>query len=520
MRHKLTIILLFVALFCGQVLLGRAQSANPTPQAQQAFIQRWAQEVIFPSAVRFTLAIALPPEQVKAVTLTLKPETRAPITIPLDLSSAIITGGDVTGIAYVWQLPADNPPLLFKDINFDWQVTAQSGQSASVEDKFIFEDQRVNWLRDLPVTDTLKLTFPNGKASSSTVTPAYTHTGIGDISTTLKQVADLLATNLGSIPTFDILIYDTTQLPICSKNAKGESVAVGAISSAEVACVPSSADQIFSASGYTTLNLKSSSLGDIQSAVTDYIVQQSYAPSWSGKNIPEWFQAGLTEFYSADLKSNLYAPALIASRSNSLLSLDVMAKAPATGTNVDLWRSESYGLVVYIASQIGVDGLFKLASNAGTASSFEAAYQTALGKPIATLLGSFGRWIFTNSALGAFTFTVYQAATPSPTPTLTATITQTPTPTDTATFTPTPTVTGVISLTPLPSRTPTFTPTPAPATNTPRPAGSLNTLTPTPTQPSAAANVTNADRSLGIFILVAGAIIVVVAAFILFRPRR
>lgn len=185
-----------------------------------------------------------------------------------------------------------------------------------------------------------------------------------------------------------------------------------------------------------------------------------------GGNVPEWFREGLTEFDSA-LKVELNAPVLIASRSNSLLQLDVMAKAPAPNSNIDLWRSESYGLVVYVASQIGVDGLFKLASNAGTATSFEAAYQTALGKPIDTLLGSFGRWLFTNAAAGAFTFTVYQAATPSPTPTRTPTITRTPTPTNTATFTPTPTVTGVLSLTPLPSRNPTFTSTPAPATNTP-----------------------------------------------------
>jgi len=198
----------------------------------------------------------------------------------------------------------------------------------------------------------------------------------------------------------------------------------------------------------------------------------------------------------------------------------MMAKVPDGNTNMDLWRSESYGLVVYIASQIGVDGLFKLAYNLGTATSFEAAYQTVSGKPIDTLLGSFGRWIFTDAASGAFTFTIYQPATPSPTPARTATSTQTPTPADTATFTPSPTVTGVLSLTPLPSRTPTFTPSPAPATNTPRPAGSLNTLTPTPVRNLAAPNATNTDLSIGIIILVIGAIIVVVAAIILFRPRR
>lgn len=520
MRLKLTTILLFVALFCGQVVLGRAQSANPTPQPEQAFIQDWSQEVIFPSAVRFTLTLALPPDQVKDVTLTIKPENQSPITIPLDLGSTTIVGGPVTGIAYLWQIPADNPPILFKDITFDWQATSQSGQSAKIEDKFNFVDQRANWLRDLAITNNLKLTLPNGKPSSSTITPAYTRTGIDNLTTNLKQVADLLAANLGSIPTFNLLVDDTTLLPICTNNAKGESVAVATSSNTEVACTPDLADKIFVLSGYTTLKLTSSTLGAIQSAVSNYIVEQSYASGWSGKNIPEWFQAGLTEFYSPDSKADLNAPALIAARSNSLLPLDVMAKTPATNTNADLWRSESYGLVVYIASQIGVKGLFKLATDAGTAASFEESYQSATGKPINSLLGSFGRWLFTDAASGAFTFTAYQAATPSPTPTRTATFTLTPTPSSTPTFTPSPTVTGVLSPTPLPSHTPTLTPPPAPATNTPRPAGSLNTPTPTPAQNTTATNVTNTNISVGIIILAVGAIIVLIAAYILYRPRR
>src|SRR6185295_15077515 len=107
------------------------------------------------------------------------------------------------------------------------------GQSAKIEDKFTFLDQRANWLRDLPISNSLKLTVPNGKPSSSTITPAYSRTGIDDLTTNLKQVANLLRTNLGSIPTFNLLIYDTTLLPICTKNDKGELVAVGESSSTE-----------------------------------------------------------------------------------------------------------------------------------------------------------------------------------------------------------------------------------------------------------------------------------------------
>ncbi len=515
MNRKLMTVILFVALLCGQVVFVRAQSTNPTPQAEQAFIQQWSQEVIFPSAVRFTLTIALPPDQVSAATLIIKPDSRPTITIPLDLGSTVVVGGEITGLAYVWQLPSDNLPLLFKDITFDWQVTSQSSQSAKIEDKFTFTDQRVNWLRDLPISGNIKLTLPNGSTATTNPLAAYTRTGLDDLNTNLKQVADLLSANLSGNSAFNLLIYDTTKLPICTKNAKGESVAVGSNSNTEVPCVPTTADQIFASSGYNVLQLKSSTLSDVQTAVSNYIVSQSYAQKWAGKNVPEWFQAGIIDFYSPALKVELSAPILSAARSNSLLPLDVMAQAPTDKINADIWRAQSYGLVVYIASQISVDGLYKLANNAGTTTSFDEAYQAALGKPIATLLDNFRQWLFTSAALDAFTFTPYQAATPSPTPSRTLTSTKTPTPTPTATSTLTPTVTGVLSLTPLPSRTPTRTPTIAPATNTPRPAGSLSTPLP-PLEKIA----TNSNLNIGIIILLIGILIVAVAAFILFRPRR
>lgn len=511
-RNRLTV-LLFAALLCGQVIFVRAQSANPTPQPEQGFIQQWSQEVIFPSAVRFTVTVALPPTQVSDVTLTIKPDYRPTITIPLDLGSTVKVGGEITGLVYVWQLPTDNLPLLFKDITFDWQVTSQSGQSAKIEDKFLFTDQRVNWLRDIPISNNIKLTLPNGSAPTPPTPDAYTRTGLDDLNTNLKHVAELLSTNLGSTPNFTILIYDTAKLSICTKNANGELLATSSDGNTEVPCATTTADQIFAQSGYNVLILKSSSLTDVQTTISDYIVKQSYAPKWAGKNIPQWFQAGLTDFYAPTLKVELSAPVLSAARSNTLLPLDVMAQAATTYS--DLWRAQSYGLVVYIASQIGVDGLFKLANDAGTAASFDEAYQAALGKPLGTLLDNFRRWLFTNSAIDAFTFTPYQAATPSPTPSRTLTPTKTPTPTPTATFTLTPTVTGVLSLTPLPSRTPTLTPTPAPATNTPRAAGSLNTPLP-PLEKIA----TNSNLNIGIIILLIGILIVALAAFILFRPRR
>lgn len=494
----------------------QAQSA-PTPQTDQAYIRAWEQEIVFPSAIRFKVTFGLPPETIREVTLTIQPETRPVITIPMTLADTVIIGGDVTVIEFLWTLPTTNPPLIFRDIALTWEATSTSGETARVEDKFTFVDERSNWLRDVEISNNVAVTLPNGAATTATATA--TRLGISDFKSNLKEVVDLLATNLGNTPNFSLLVYDDT-LPICSKNAAGESVALGYNTTMEVACDPRVANTIFADSGYILLQVPSTALGAIEKAVSDYVVNESYAQKWVGRDIPAWFKYGLTQFYSPTLKTELGAPLFTAARTNSLLPLDVMSQAADDSTNQDLWQSQSYGMVVYIASQVGVDGLYRLANNAANADSFEEAYVNTVGKSLNILVDNFERWLFTDAAISAFAFTPYQAATPSPTPSRTPTVTRTPIPTNTPTPTLTATVTGVLSRTPLPSRTPTLTPTPAPATNTPRPAGSLNTQTPTPVTTSLASPATNPSFSIGIIILVAGAILVLITAILLFRPKR
>ncbi|MCC6892541.1 MAG: hypothetical protein IT321_06960 [Anaerolineae bacterium] len=487
-----------------------------TPQPEQGFIRSWEQEIVFPSAVRFSVTLGLPPEQVTEVNLTLQPETRPAINIPLVLADTVVIGGEVTVVEYLWQIPPTDPPLIFRDITLTWAATTTDGQMARIQDTFTFNDERASWLQDVEVSNNLRVTLPNGAPSDSIATA--TRLGLGEFRNTLEQVTSLLNTNLGSIPNFRIIIYDDT-LPICSENADGELVVLGYKTNMEVPCNPSAANNIFTDSGYTVLQVKSDSLGEIEQTISTYVVRQSHEQRWAGRDVPEWFKAGLTQFYTPTLKNELGAPLFTAARTNSLLPLDTMSQTAAEGTNFELWQSESYGLVVYIASQVGVDGLYRLANDAATASTFAEAYANTVGKSLNTLLDSFERWLFTDAAISAFAFTPYQAATPSPTPSRTPTTTRTPLPTTTPTPSLTPTVTGVLSRTPLPSNTPTRTPTEAPATNTPRPAGSLNTPTPEPPT-SLAANVPNPSLTLGIAILVIGAILILITAVFLFRPKR
>jgi hypothetical protein len=194
-----------------------------------------------------------------------------------------------------------------------------------------------------------------------------------------------------------------------------------------------------------------------------------------------------------------------------------MAAVP--NDSVDVWRAQSYGMVLYIASQIGVPELFDLAGDLGAAETFEAAYQSAVGRPLTTLLVELERWIFTDNAATAFIYTPYLASTPTPTSTSSHTpfpATSTPLPTETLPPTATVTVTGVLSSTPLPTRTLTPTELPSTPSVTPRPAGSLNTATPAPVvQSSAPMNDTARTAGIGAVIL-----LVVVSIGLLLMRRR
>jgi hypothetical protein len=336
--------------------------------------------------------------------------------------------------------------------------------------------------------------------------------GVSRLMTDLQPVYASLAQNTGQDLSLNLLVYTDAFPPGCTQNDENQPVARGPVSGIEIPCDESLANVIFRASGYELLQSMSSNLNQIEIVVTAAMVARFYEIAWQGKAVPDWFQVGLKQFYAPNLKSSLYPTLMRMARNNGLLPLDGSGSA-----NNDLWQTQNYGLVLYIADQIGVPSLFRLANV--DADTFAAAYQAAMGKPLSTLLNDWERWIFTDRAVAAFSFTAYQAATA--TPTATRTLSPTPTATATSTVTPTftPTVTGVLSATPSPTRTPTRTLTPEPATRTPRPAGSLNTPTPVPTQAvNPISGLSSPVTALGI--LTIGLVLIAVFALFLLRPRQ
>jgi hypothetical protein len=464
-----------------------AQDDSPTGQPQQAYILSWTSEVIFPQAIRFTLVMNRPASELAAATLTIQPEGQTAAQVTVDVAEAAIVTEPYSELAFVWQIPRSALPRLFQDVNFQWRVVSNRNEVAQIEDSLVFTDQRVNWVQD--ADSRLSLAVPEGG-----VNPAR-------LRRELTPVYDLLSSNVGRVQSFNLIVYDGSLSPAgCVRNADGDLVAVGPRSRVAVDCDPGMAESIFNFSGYHVID--PGSANNAQAAIVADLTDSFYEATWGNKAVPEWFRVGLQQFYSPTSKTSLLPVILTAARNDRLFALSEMSTTPVR--DADVWRAQSYGMVLYIASQSGVPALFRLANEIGAAETFEAAYQSTVGQPLNTLLANWERWIFTQEAAAAFAYIVYQANTPTPTSTSSPTpfpATDTPTLTFTPTFTVTPTVTGVQSSTPLPTRTLTPTEEPATPSITPRPAGSLNTPTPVPVQSITQIDPSVRNAGIGVIIL-------------------
>lgn len=286
-----------------------------------------------------------------------------------------------------------------------------------------------------------------------------------------------------------LALYDSG-LPAdpCARDASGAPVvqAEGVVRSVTLPCDADKTQTLHAASGYAIVQIDYLTYSSALEAVSRALVERLYAPLWGESGVPAWFRYGLGVFYAPTDKSVYLDEAQRAVRTGGLV-LDY-AQPPVDSLKRATWQAQSYGMVLYMAEQIGVDDLFDLAASLGTRS-LESAYQSAADAPLAGVFPAWRDWIFSQAARTAYTFNPYLDVTATPT----ATLSQTPFPsTATPTFTPTftasitPTVTGVLSPTARPTDTPAATLTP---TFTPRAAGNF-TLTPSTPAPSAAPDVT------------------------------
>lgn len=474
---------------------------TPTPQIE-GFIAVVETELIFPQAIRFYIQIDAALVELESVVLILEREGAPPERIPIDFETDVLIPEPDTDIEILWPIPADDPPPLFSDIRYTWEVRAESGETAQYVDTIHFLDDRVTWTRVEDPYLTLALPLRTIEALPLVVL--------------LNPVYDLLAANTGREPRYRLLVYDELVPPGCTlEEDTDQPIAVGQRSGLTLPCEMEQALAIYEASDYTVLRQPS---GISPAAfLTDYLMRDFYAPLWRGGEVPAWFAYGLAQFYNPARTADLLTPAQLAARGTGVFNLSNLNTPPTAPEALTLWQAQSYGMVLYIAELAGLQGLYDLAAALGESESFEAAYEEIIGQPLSALIPGWSGWLFSQEAVRAYALNPYGPATPLPSPTATFTASRTPTPTETLTPSVTPSVTGFLSPTPLPTLTPTMTFTPAPPSVTPRPPGSLPTLTPIPT-PTLTETLTQPEVQGGV--LIALLVVLVVLVFVFIRLGR
>ena len=439
-------------------------------------------DVLFPEAIRFTVTLSRRASELETIRLIVETEAQAAQTFDLNADDITEVAEPEAHLAYMWQLPEDAVPPLFSLVAYRWEIEASDGEVALAEGTVSFADPRVIWdyYREIEGTFVIALTrgLPEGLVRE------------------LVNVYDLLSTHTGHETALAFMVYDENQTPGCEvrseQGQREEVVAVSPVSGIGVFCSRDFAERVYEEGGYVPFQRVAGQ--DIVTTMVEYMVRAFYEPLWDERQVPNWFRVGLGLMYAPTLKTEFLPISQALARSNRLFPLEVMVGEPPTDDeSLQAWRAQSYGMVLYIAEQAGMDSVFSLANAIGAGQPFVDALEQIMGQPMESLIAAWQGWIFSDAATAAYGITPYQPATPIPSPTSSKTSTRVPS----LTPTPAPSSTGVLSPTSYPTVTPTRTPTPDPPTVTPRPP----VRTPTPVSQGIALSFTPTTQIVVIALL-------------------
>jgi hypothetical protein len=471
----------------------------PTDELTPTQTQEADSEIIFDSLVelasvqtiRSFFIMQLPASDFEQVILTISQEGWGEEIVEVDLAEIAEEGEENARFEYLWNIDPENPPALYEEITLIWTFFLVDDDRDEVINTLVYADPRTEW--QMFQTDEITLAIPANRFDPQSIRES------------VQAIYDLMSENSGQSASVALTVFDR-RFPenSCLETADGDSI-VTTESRAQVPCDSETIREIYAANGYSTVEVLTGSAGEVQNAVTEALFDRLYA----GASAPEWFLYGLKQFYTPTPKLNFLETSRQSVRGSRPIT--DMSTVPDDPARLRIWQAQSYGMVQYMAEQIGVPELFELAES----ESIEEAYESATGQSITGLITAWGNWVYTGAAERAYQYTPYLPPTPTITPSLTRTLTPTPTLTPTVTLTPTLTDTVGFTPSPFPTDTPTLTPT---LTFTPRSLASLFTPTPEPALPLTI-SADNPSTLIGLGLIGVG-IIGLIVLLIFWRPQR
>jgi len=399
---------------------------------------------LFPFAAVFQFRLDARPNEITSAVVSISQEgwpSQTQVVQPQQVSNQ----PSQSDIKLVWEIPSSAPPRLFKPLVFTWIFTFDDGHIVTHIESFEFSDPRFEWSVDDNVEASIQLAAPNSNVSSPSIRRLIT-----------SLVERLRLETTQPLSGLKIVLYNSfDSLNLCPP----DSVAFGPNTDTELACTAGTLETLYAAQGYTVIKASPLSVGVVLSVLTGYLVDTAYTSLWAGQNVPEWFRFGLKRFYDPSTKISEFSFAVNAARNGSLLPS--LENPPADGQARALWESQATGWVLYMAEQVGFNGVLDIASSITDGNSLADVYLQRTGNPLTSVSSGWRVWLFTERARAVYGLSLYSAVTPTPTATETVTLTPTitHTPSATPTRTPTPTPTDTPPYTATPTRTPTITPT-------------------------------------------------------------
>ncbi len=470
-------------------------------------------EVIFPAALRFIVGVNAVPEDIESLRLFVSQENGPERAFTVDPATAVIpelSGGIPHQFLVTWWLDAELTPVPFEKMYYRWELTVRDKEPVRASGELLYADPRRGpWRTAGQPPLILHWHNPNlgGQLVWDEIMAAYS----------------LLQRQTGVSPLFEFVIYDP-QVELCEELPDPETgeIRQGLRVPVTDTVYPCSAEmfaRVYARSGMTFVQRPTFGLAELENLLIEHMVRDTYRQFWGEAGVPAWFEMGLAILYR--LQPGMGALELVrtAARADALFPLAALQtplNAEVPFGQRALWSAQGYTLVLALASLYGEDAPFALArAVTDDTAGFEGALQTLTGGDQAALWAAWERWLFSDDAGRAATWTPYQAGIPTPTSTPTASpVPPTPTPSLTRTPSATPTE-RVLGVPQPPVRIQTITPTrQGTATNTPLPPGSL----PPATTPAPASEE---DRRDAILLAVgAGMVGVLAVALLAFRRAR
>lgn len=493
-------------------LVVRAQGDGEEPPYPLLFGQRT--EVIFPVVVRFIVGVNSVPDEIESIELEVQQENGPKRAFTVDPAVALIpelSGGVANQFLVTWWLDADLTLVPFEKVRYRWHVVVRGWDPVTSDGEFIYADPRAEAWRVAgrpPVL--LHWHNPNlgGQVIWEEIMAAY----------------GLLDRHTDSPPLFEFVIYDP-DVELCESLPDPETGAMRPglrVPGTEITypCSPEAFARVYARTGMTFVQRQTYGLVELENLLIERMVRETYRQLWGAAEIPAWFETGLAMLYRLRPGIAALELARAAARTDTLYPLEALQKPLARDVPFGrqaLWSAQAYTLVLALASRYGEGAPFDLArALADHPAGFAGALQALTGGDQEALWTAWLRWLFTDDAARAASWTPYLPAIPAPTVTPTAsTVPPTPTPSRTRTPTVTPTE-QVLGVPQPPVRIQTITParqgTP---TNTPLPPGSL----PPATQPEPSAGSMQDDRRVWVIGATAiGALAMLLLAIV--RTRR